>query len=103
MQMFFNNGEKIDEILGAVPEPAIRTMVEDILKKFPGDETGKLRALLTSWVEHNRKHSEKFSKWVEKAKNLESDAIYSSALQAAEEIEKANEQLSQVSMQLPRY
>jgi len=103
MQMFFNNGEKIDEILGAVPEPAIRTMVEDILKKFPGDETGKLRVLLTSWVEHNRKHSEKFSKWVEKAKNLESDAIYSSALQAAEEIKKANEQLSQVSMRLPRY
>jgi len=37
MQMFFNNGEKIDEILGAVPEPTIRTMVEDILKKFPSD------------------------------------------------------------------
>ena len=37
MQMFFNNGEKIDEILGAVPEPTIRTMVEDILRKFPSD------------------------------------------------------------------
>jgi len=35
MQMFFNNGEKIDEILGAVPESMIRTMVEDIRKKFP--------------------------------------------------------------------
>ena len=103
MQMYFNDGEKIDEILGAVPEPTIRTMVEDILSRFPADETGRLKVLLTSWVEHNRKHSEKFSKWVEKAKNLESDAIYSSALQAAEEIEKANEQLSQVSMQLPRY
>ena len=32
MQMFFVNGEKFDEILGAVPEPTIRTMVEDILK-----------------------------------------------------------------------
>jgi len=37
MQMFFNDGEKVDEILGAVPEDTIRTMVEDILKKFPSD------------------------------------------------------------------
>ena len=102
MQKYFVNGENVDEILGAVPENTIRTMVEDILKRFPTDETGKLKVLLASWVEHNRKHSEKFSKWVEKVKNLESDAIYSSALQAAEEIEKANEKLSQVSMQLPR-
>ncbi len=35
MQMFFNSGEKIDEILGAVPENTIRAMVEDILKRFP--------------------------------------------------------------------
>ena len=38
MQMFFNKGEKVDEILGAVPEHTIREMVEDILKRFPGDE-----------------------------------------------------------------
>ena len=35
MQMFFHNGEKVDEILGAVPEQRIRTMVEDILNRFP--------------------------------------------------------------------
>lgn len=35
MQMFFSNGEKVDEILGAVPENVIRSKVEDILKKFP--------------------------------------------------------------------
>ena len=54
------------------------------------------------WVEHNEKHGEKFNRWVEKANNLEGNPIYKSTLQAAEEIEKANEQLSQVSMQLPR-
>ncbi len=37
MQMFFYGGEKIDEILGAVPENTIRAMVEDILKRFPND------------------------------------------------------------------
>jgi thioredoxin 1 len=102
MQMFFSDGEKVDEILGAVPEPTIRTMVEDILKRFPTDERGRLEVLLTSWVEHNQKHAEKFNKWAQKAKNMESDPIYSRALRAAEEVEKANEQLSQVSMQLPK-
>jgi thioredoxin 1 len=103
MQMYFADGEKVDEILGAVPEHVIRAMVEDILKRFPSDETGRLQVLLTSWVDDNKKHAEKFSKWVEKAKNLESNPIYNSALQAAQEMEKANEQLSQVLRQLPRY
>ena len=40
MQMFFVDGQKVDEILGAVPEPTIRTMVDDILKRFPTDEKG---------------------------------------------------------------
>ena len=97
MQMFFGNGEKVDEILGAVPEHQIRTMVEDILKRFPTDEMGRLKVILASWVEHNEKHVEKFRKWAQQAENLGSDPIYSRALQAAEEVEKANEQLSRVS------
>jgi len=100
MQMFFSDGEKVDEILGAVPEDTIRTMVEDILKRFPTDETGRLQVLLTSWVEDNKKHAEKFNKWVEKAKSMEGNSIYNSALQAAQEMEKANEQLSKVLTEL---
>jgi thioredoxin 1 len=100
MQMFFNAGEKINEILGAVPEPTIRAMVEDILKKFPSDEMGKLKVLLTSWVEYNKKHGEQFRNWAQQAKNMESDAIYSSALQAAEEVGKASGQLSRVLIKL---
>ena len=101
MQMFFSNGDKVDEILGAVPEQQIRSTVEEMLKRFPTDETGRLKVLLASWFEHNKKHNEKFSKWLEKANNPESNPIYSSALQAAQELNKANEQLSQVLMQLP--
>jgi len=100
MQMYFNNGEKVNEILGAVPEPTIRAMVEDILKEFPSDEMGKLKVLLTSWVEYNKKHGEQFRNWAQQAQNIESDGIYSSALQAAEEVEKASGQLSQVLIKL---
>ena len=103
MQKYFANGENVDEILGAVPEQVIRAMVEDILKRFPADETGRLQVLLTSWVEHNKKHDEKFRKWAQQSKNIESDPIYNSALQAAEELRKAKKQLSQVLVQLPRY
>jgi len=35
MQMFFVNGEIIDELLGAVPEQVIRTKVDDVLRRFP--------------------------------------------------------------------
>jgi len=100
MQKYFANGENVDEILGAVPEDTIRTMVENILKRFPSDEAGRLKVLLSSWIEHNQQHVEKFNKWVEKAKNTESDPMYSSALQAAKEMEKANEQLSRVLIKL---
>jgi thioredoxin 1 len=103
MQMFFSDGEKVDEILGAVPEHTIRTMVEDILKRFPTNEEGRLRVILTSWTEHNKKHGEKFRNWAHKVKNIESNPIYNGALQAAEELEKANERLSQVLIQLPRH
>ena len=100
MQMFFVDGQKVDEILGAVPEHTIRTMVDGILESFPTDEKGRLKVILTSWTEHNKRHSEKLRKWTEKAKNAESDPIYNRALQAAEELEKANEQLSQVLIEL---
>ena len=40
MQMFFVNGKKIDEILGAVPEHTIRTMVDGILKSSATKEEG---------------------------------------------------------------
>jgi thioredoxin 1 len=96
MQKYFANGEAVDEILGAVPEDTIRAMVEDILKKFPSDETGKLKVVLTSWIEKNRQHAERLKKWSERIENLESNPIYNSVLQAAQEMNKANEQMSSV-------
>jgi len=96
MQMFFADGQKVDEILGAVPEHTIRTMVDSIVKDFPTDERGRLKALLTSWVEHNKKDSEKLRKWKEKVNDAESDSLYPGILQAAQDMEMANERLFQL-------
>lgn len=95
MQMFFNDGEKVDEILGAVPEQKIRTMVDDILNRFPADEMERLKAIFASWIDQNKKHSEKFNMWIEKANQPQENPIFDSASHAAREMEKATERLSQ--------
>ena len=100
MQMFFVDGQKVDEILGAVPEQAIRSKVQDIIKRFPTDERGRLKVLLTSWVEHNKQDSGKLRKWKEKIKDAGSNSVYHGVLQAARDMEKANEKLSQLLIEL---
>jgi thioredoxin-like negative regulator of GroEL len=42
MQMFFVNGEQVDEILGAVPEHIIRMMVDGILQSSSTDKEGQV-------------------------------------------------------------
>lgn len=42
MQIFFAHGQKLDHILGSVPEDMIRSKVKDILKKFPSDTKGQV-------------------------------------------------------------
>jgi len=46
MQMFFANGEKVGELLGAVPEQMIRSKVNDVIQRFPTDERGRLKVCL---------------------------------------------------------
>ena len=100
MQMFFVNGGKVDEMLGAFPEHVIRSKVEDILKKFPISERGRLKVILSSWIEYNKQHSEYFSRWLEKAKETKDNSIDKSILQAAREMERVNERLSQLLIEL---
>jgi thioredoxin 1 len=96
MQMFFVDGQKIDEILGAVPERTIKTMVDGILQKFPSDEIGKLKALMASWAKSNDQHNQKFTKWLEKTSELKGTALYEKAVAAAKQLEKAGESLTDV-------
>ncbi|MFP3974967.1 MAG: thioredoxin [Dehalococcoidia bacterium] len=96
MQKYFAGGEEVDEILGAVPEQTIRSKVEEVIARFPTDETGRLQVLLSSWIEHNQQDSEKFKRWAEDAEDIKSDPIYGVAVQATEDVERANERLLQV-------
>jgi thioredoxin 1 len=100
MQMFFADGEKVDEILGAVPEQTIRAKVDEVLQRFPTDERGRLKVILSSWIEHNKQDSEKFSRWNEKAEDVKNDSVYNSILQAAKEMEATNKRLSQLLVEL---
>jgi len=100
MQMYFNNGEKVDEILGAVPEHIIHSKVEDILKRFPTDEAGRLKVILTSWIDQNKRHIEKFDRWKEKTPDAEKPAPYMLASEAVTQIQEAGEQLVKALMAL---
>ena len=94
MQMFFSDGKKVDEILGAVPEHVIKAKVDEILHKFPSDEKGRLKSLLDSWISHNKTHEEKFRKWSEKAGDTSDIVGYNDIVKVVEEIEKTNGQLA---------
>lgn len=96
MQMFFVGGEKVDELLGAVPEQVIRQKVDDVIQRFPTDERGRLKVILSSWVDHNKQDSDKFRKWTQKAVQMKNDEIYKNVLEAASEMEEANRKLSQL-------
>jgi thioredoxin-like negative regulator of GroEL len=100
MQMFFADGEKVDEILGAVPEQTIRAKVDEIIRRFPTDEKGRLKVILSSWIEHNRRDSEKFRKWMQKAQGIENDTLYNGLIKAASEMEETSKKLSQLLSEL---
>jgi thioredoxin 1 len=100
MQMFFYGGEKVDEILGAVPESIIRAMVENMIKRFPVDEIGKLKTILSSWVEINRNYSNKFNKWANGVNNLESNLTYNNIYQTVKDVNNSSNKLSRVLLEL---
>ena len=59
------------------------------------DERAKLRTLLNYWIEHNKEHSQEFREWVSKAKAFGEPEVGEKMLQAAQEMDKASEILSQ--------
>ena len=96
MQMFFANGEKVDELLGAVPESQIRMKVGEVLEKYPTDDRSRLKAILSSWIGHNRNEIERLGKLEEKSRELASDDAFREALRVSKEIDDLTRKLSRV-------
>jgi thioredoxin 1 len=94
IQMFFSNGEKVDELLGAVPEQVIKSKVDDVIQRFPTDERARLKVILSSWIKHNQQDSDKFKKWTQKAEQMKNQEIFKNIINAASDMEKANKRLS---------
>jgi len=51
----------------------------------------KLRALLDYWIEHNREHKDEFVEWAEKTKDFAEVPVHGHLLEAAQQMDKANE------------
>ncbi len=59
------------------------------------NERAKLVTLLNYWIEHNKEHTEEFREWAEKVKRFGEAEAYEEMLQAAQQMDKASESLSQ--------
>jgi hypothetical protein len=56
-----------------------------------GSEEKKLTTILDYWIQHNVGHAREFREWAEKARSLGQTAVCEHILQAAEQMDKANE------------
>ena len=59
------------------------------------DERTKLEALLNYWIEHNKEHSQEFREWADRVKAFGEPETGANMLQAAREMDKVSEILSQ--------
>ena len=59
------------------------------------EERAKLRTMLNYWIVHNEEHGQEFREWADKAKGFGEAEAGEQMLQAAQEMDKASELLSQ--------
>jgi hypothetical protein len=59
------------------------------------DTLAKVRILLAHWIGHNQEHSKEFREWADKVNALGETGAGDDMTQAAQEMEKAGEYLSQ--------
>ena len=58
------------------------------------DEREKLRTILHYWARHNREHSQEFREWADKIAKLGEIEVARKLEQAAQEMDKASQSLS---------
>ncbi len=66
------------------------------------DDRAKLKTMLNYWIEHNKEHSQEFREWADRAKGLGEAEACEKMLQAAQEMDRASESLSQALKRLEK-
>jgi hypothetical protein len=54
-------------------------------------EKDKLVTLLNYWISHNSEHGDEFREWAEKLRGSGSGEVYAHILEAAQQMDKANQ------------
>jgi len=57
------------------------------------EDRDKLEHLLEHWIEHNEEHAEEFRQWASKAEQLGETAVHDEIMEAANQLQMANEAL----------
>ena len=58
------------------------------------EDREKLTHLLKHWIEHNQEHAAEFRQWAVKAGDIGNESVVNNILEAANQLEKADEFLS---------
>ena len=66
------------------------------------DGRTKLVAMINYWIAHNEEHSQEFKEWADRANGFGEIEVCRKILQAAREMDKASETLSQVLSKLEK-
>ena len=53
----------------------------------------RLKVLLKHWVQHNTEHAREFRDWANRAQSLGQAAVAENIMQAAEQVDRANQHL----------
>mgnify|MGYP000194445247 CR=1 FL=1 len=102
LQLFFVDGQVVDQLLGAYPEQVIRSKVEEILRKFPVDENEKLRRILSRWIQENEDYSQKAKEWASKAGAAGNGVLSDALSQVTKLADEMVSSLAKLLGQLPR-
>ena len=64
------------------------------------DEKIQLKTMLNYLIDHNEEHSQEFREWAEKAKTSGESEVCDQILQAADDLDRANEALNRALQKL---
>jgi nickel/cobalt exporter len=67
--------------------------VEKERSSMRNTEREKIKILLNHWIKHNKEHSQEFREWAEKAEGLGDAETSVDILEAAQQMDKANDAL----------